>query len=116
MGPLNLTRHSAYSRQPGDQMNSIAQVGRRSQDVIDVYAVPMPSGWKVVMALEESELKCTVHTVDPAAGEQHAPDFVAVNSQAHKRNLRSRRKHDTGQRFRYGVPAMSSNRSKLRLR
>ena len=95
MVSLNLARHSAYLRQPGDQIISIAQVGRRSQDVIDVYTVLMLSGWKVVMALKEFELKYTVHTVDPAAGEQHAPDFVAVNSQAHKRNLQSRRKHNT---------------------
>lgn len=47
--------------------------------MIDLYTAPTPNGWKVAMALEELALPYTVHTIDLAAGEQHAPEFVAMN-------------------------------------
>lgn len=47
--------------------------------MIDLYTSPTPNGWKAAMALEELELAYTVHVIDLAAGEQHAPDFLAMN-------------------------------------
>ena len=47
--------------------------------MIDLYTSPTPNGWKAAMVLEELALPYTVHLVDLAAGEQHAPAFVAMN-------------------------------------
>lgn len=47
--------------------------------MIDLYTAATPNGWKVSMALEEMELPYEVHLVNLAAGEQHTPDFLALN-------------------------------------
>ena len=46
--------------------------------MIDLYTAPTPNGWKAAMALEELELTYSVHSIDLAAGEQHAPDFGRI--------------------------------------
>jgi glutathione S-transferase len=47
--------------------------------MIDFYTAPTPNGWKVAVALEELELPYRVHTVDLSKGEQHRPEFLAMN-------------------------------------
>jgi len=47
--------------------------------VIDLYTAPTPNGRKVSIALEEMGLPYRVVAVDLAAGEQKAPDFLALN-------------------------------------
>ncbi|MEM7522238.1 MAG: glutathione S-transferase N-terminal domain-containing protein [Pseudomonadota bacterium] len=47
--------------------------------MIDLYTSPTPNGWKAAMALEEMDLAYTVWPVDLAAGDQHAPEFLAMN-------------------------------------
>lgn len=47
--------------------------------MIDLYTAPTPNGWKVAIALEELELKYSVHPIDLAAGEQRSPAFLALN-------------------------------------
>ena len=46
---------------------------------IDLYYWPTPNGWKVSIALEEMGLPYEVHPVDIGAGEQFAPDFLAIS-------------------------------------
>ena len=47
--------------------------------MIDLYSSPTPNGWKVAMALEELNLSYTVKYIDLAAGDQHKPEFLAMN-------------------------------------
>ena len=47
--------------------------------MIDLYSSPTPNGWKVAMALEELNLPYTVNYIDLAAGDQHKPEFLAMN-------------------------------------
>lgn len=47
--------------------------------MIDLYTAPTPNGWKAAMVLEELALPYTVHSIDLTAGEQHTPDFLAMN-------------------------------------
>lgn len=47
--------------------------------MLDLYTAATPNGWKATIALEELGLPYTVHPVDLAAGEQHAPAFRALN-------------------------------------
>lgn len=47
--------------------------------MIDFYTSPTPNGWKVAMALEELALPYSVQYIDLASGDQHAPDFLAMN-------------------------------------
>ena len=47
--------------------------------MIDLYSSPTPNGWKVAMALEELSLPYTVNYIDLAAGDQHKPEFLAMN-------------------------------------
>ena len=47
--------------------------------MIDLYTAPTPNGRKVSIALEEMGLPYRVVAVDLAAGEQKAPDFLALN-------------------------------------
>ena len=47
--------------------------------MIDLYTSATPNGWKATITLEELGLPYTVHAIDLAAGEQHLPDFVALN-------------------------------------
>ena len=47
--------------------------------MIDFYTSPTPNGWKVAMALEELALPYSVQYIDLASGDQHRPDFLAMN-------------------------------------
>ncbi len=46
---------------------------------IDLYFWPTPNGWKIAIALEEMGLPYTVHYVNIGAGDQFAPDFLAIS-------------------------------------
>lgn len=47
--------------------------------MIDLYTAPTPNGWKVSVALEELALPYETHVVDLSEGEQHRPEFLALN-------------------------------------
>jgi len=47
--------------------------------MIDLYTAPTPNGWKASVVLEELELPYTVRRVNILEGEQHKPDYVAIN-------------------------------------
>ncbi len=47
--------------------------------MIGLYTSPTPNGWKAAMALEELELPYSVNYIDLAVGEQHTPEFLAMN-------------------------------------
>ncbi len=47
--------------------------------MIEVYSWPTPNGHKVHIMLEECRLAYRVHPVDIGAGEQFAPDFLAIS-------------------------------------
>ncbi len=47
--------------------------------MIDVYTWPTPNGHKVHILLEECELPYAVHPIDIGAGDQFAPDFLAIS-------------------------------------
>ena len=46
---------------------------------IDLHYWPTPNGWKVAIALHEMGLPYRLHLVDIGAGEQNAPDFLAIS-------------------------------------
>ena len=46
---------------------------------IQLYYWPTPNGWKVTIALEEMALPYELHPVNIGAGEQFAPDFLAIS-------------------------------------
>ena len=47
--------------------------------MIDLYTWPTPNGHKIHMMLEETGLPYRVHAVDIGAGEQFAPEFLAIS-------------------------------------
>lgn len=47
--------------------------------MIDLYTAPTPNGYKVSIMLEEIGLPYTVHGVDILQGEQHRPEYLAIN-------------------------------------
>ena len=47
--------------------------------MIDLYTSATPNGWKVSMALEEMGLEYEPHLVDLSKGDQHTPEFRALN-------------------------------------
>lgn len=47
--------------------------------MIEVYSWPTPNGHKVHIMLEECGLQYRVHPVDIGAGDQFAPDFLAIS-------------------------------------
>lgn len=47
--------------------------------MIDFYTAPTPNGWKVAIGLEELETPYRVHTINLTKGEQHQPEFLAMN-------------------------------------
>ncbi|WP_415182244.1 glutathione S-transferase family protein [Phaeovulum sp.] len=47
--------------------------------MIDLYYWPTPNGWKISIALEEMGLPYRVKLVNIGAGEQFAPDFLAIS-------------------------------------
>ncbi len=50
-----------------------------SIDMIEVYSWPTPNGHKVHIMLEECGLPYRAHAVDIGAGEQFAPEFLAIS-------------------------------------
>ena len=46
---------------------------------IDLYYWPTPNGWKITIALEEMNLPYRLHLVNIGAGEQFAPEFLAIS-------------------------------------
>jgi GST-like protein len=47
--------------------------------MIDLYFAATPNGWKATIMLEECALPYRVHPVNIGAGEQFAPDFLAIS-------------------------------------
>jgi glutathione S-transferase len=47
--------------------------------MIDLYTAPTPNGYKASCTLEELGLEYTVKTVDIRCGDQHKPEFRALN-------------------------------------
>lgn len=47
--------------------------------MIELYTAATPNGWKASITLEELALPFVLHSVDLAAGEQHTPEFLALN-------------------------------------
>lgn len=47
--------------------------------MIDLYYAPTPNGWKISIMLEECGLPYTVKPVNIGAGEQFAPEFLAIS-------------------------------------
>jgi GSH-dependent disulfide-bond oxidoreductase len=47
--------------------------------MIDFYYAPTPNGWKISIMLEECGLDYTVKLVNIMAGEQFAPEFLAIS-------------------------------------
>lgn len=47
-------------------------------DPIDLYYWPTPNGWKISIALEEMDLPYRTHLIDIGAGDQFAPEFLAI--------------------------------------
>ena len=47
--------------------------------MIDFYSWDTPNGHKIRIMLEESDLEYRVHPVDLSAGEQFAPEFLAIS-------------------------------------
>ena len=47
--------------------------------MIDLYTSTTPNGWKATIAMEELALPYTLHTVNLSDGEQHRPEFLALN-------------------------------------
>jgi GSH-dependent disulfide-bond oxidoreductase len=47
--------------------------------MIDLYYAPTPNGWKISIMLEECGLDYTVKLVNIMAGEQFAPEFLAIS-------------------------------------
>ena len=62
--------------------------------MIDLYTSATPNGWKATITLEELELPYTVHAIDLPAGDQHKPEFLALNPNGRIPVITSR---DTGQ-------------------
>lgn len=54
----------------------------RHPDRLQLYTMPTPNGQKASIALEELELPYEAHRIDIVAGDQHDPDFVALNPNA----------------------------------
>ena len=47
--------------------------------MIELYTAPTPNGWKVSILLEECGLAYRTHWVNIGAGEQFAPEFLAIS-------------------------------------
>ncbi|MDA0821380.1 MAG: glutathione S-transferase N-terminal domain-containing protein [Proteobacteria bacterium] len=47
--------------------------------MIDLYTAATPNGWKATITLEELGIPYQLHAVDLTAGEQHTPEFRALN-------------------------------------
>ncbi len=47
--------------------------------MIDLYTAATPNGWKASVTLEELEIPCEVKRVRILEGEQHRPEYLAIN-------------------------------------
>lgn len=47
--------------------------------MIDLYTAATPNGWKASVVLEELEIPYNVHSVKLLEGDQHTPEFRAIN-------------------------------------
>jgi GSH-dependent disulfide-bond oxidoreductase len=47
--------------------------------MIDLYTWTTPNGWKASIMLEELGLPYQVHAINISKGEQHTPEFLAIN-------------------------------------
>lgn len=47
--------------------------------MIELYTAPTPNGWKASIMLEETGLNYETKTVNISTGEQHHPDYLAIN-------------------------------------
>jgi GST-like protein len=47
--------------------------------VIDIYTWSTPNGYKVLIMLEETGIEYRLHPVDLGKGEQHRPEYLAIN-------------------------------------
>lgn len=47
--------------------------------MIDAYVYTTPNGFKALIALEELELPYTLHWIDITKGQQHTPEYRAIN-------------------------------------
>lgn len=47
--------------------------------MIELYTAPTPNGWKASVCLEELQLPYNVHPVNIMGGDQHKPEFRALN-------------------------------------
>lgn len=47
--------------------------------MIHLYTAPTPNGWKASVCLEELALPYTVHPINIMGGDQHKPEFRALN-------------------------------------
>lgn len=47
--------------------------------MIDVYTWSTPNGYKALIMLEETGLEYRLHPVDLGKGDQHRPEFLAIN-------------------------------------
>jgi GST-like protein len=47
--------------------------------MMTLYTANTPNGQKITIALQELELACDVQLLNLSAGQQHAPDFVAMS-------------------------------------
>jgi GST-like protein len=54
-------------------------VSKRGDDVIRLYFHPTPNPAKIALFLEETALPYEVVPIDTSKGEQHAPEFRAIN-------------------------------------
>ena len=62
--------------------------------MIDLYTSATPNGWKATITLEELELPYTLHTVDLSEGDQHTPEFLAVNPNGRIPVIEDREEHN----------------------
>jgi len=62
-------------------MNTTAKTHPPAGDwpMIELYTAPTPNGWKASVTLEELGLEYETKAVDLAAGEQKAPEYLAIN-------------------------------------
>ena len=56
--------------------------------MIELYTSPTPNGYKISVALEELEIPYNVHVVNLQSGDQKKPEFLSLNPNASKINLK----------------------------
>jgi GST-like protein len=67
-------------REPARARRGAAPAGAKPrQRPIELFYWPTPNGWKITIMLEECRLPYIVRAVNIAAGEQFAPEFLAIS-------------------------------------